>query len=405
MCPDKSTGSQNKSNFDVLVLGAGAAGLMCALTAGQRGQRVLVLETSGKAGKKILMSGGGRCNFTNMHTTADDFLSSNPHFCKSALSQYTQWDFVALVEQHGISYHEKAPGQLFCDDSSKQILAMLLSECEQASVRIVTRCDIESVTHNSQYSVQTSRGRFVADKLVVATGGLSVPTLGGSGFAYELARQFRLRVLPVSPGLVPFTFSDYMRDLSQRLSGLSLLATASSDRAAFTENILFTHRGLSGPAILKLSSHWSSGEQITLDLLPASNMATELAAARKSHPRGLMRTLLARYLPRKLVLELEGLWWEEAAERPVAEWSGAALALLAERLHGWKLKPSGTEGYRTAEVTLGGVDTDALSSKTLEVKGQPGLYFVGEALDVTGNLGGFNFQWAWSSGYVAGMSV
>lgn len=391
--------------FDVVILGAGAAGLMCAMTAGQRGRRVLVLERANKVGKKIIMSGGGRCNFTNLHVAPDRFLSANQDFCRSALSRYTQWDFIDLVKRHGIAFHDKGQGQLFCDGSSKAILDMLLTECERAGARIETRYEVEAIDGGSGFQIRTDRGAFTAGALVVATGGLSIPSLGGSGFGYDMAKQFGLRVLPCRPGLVPFTFTDAFRDLSERLSGLSVPARVSTGRHAFTDAILFTHRGLSGPAVLQLSSYWQPGESVVVDLLPERD-ATELFQSLKlTQPRAMLRTALSRHLPKNLVAELEALWWAEWANRSLTELPKRLLAEIASRLHAWELRPAATEGYRTAEVTVGGVDTRELSSKTMASRSHPGLHFIGEVVDVTGHLGGFNFQWAWSSGRAAGEAV
>jgi len=392
---------------DLIVIGAGAAGLMCAITAAKRGRRVLVLERSNKIGKKILMSGGGRCNFTNLHITPDRYISANPHFCKSALSRYTQFDFIALVEKHGIEYFEKETvdglsGQLFCRQSAKLIVAMLKTECQQAGVEIKLNCDIEKVEPG--FHLKTSSGDFSCPALVVATGGLSVPSLGGSGFGYELAGNFGLRVQAESAGLVPFTFTDDMHDVCGRLSGVSIEAILSNDRQSFREDVLFTHRGLSGPAALQLSSYWQPGEPIIANLLPDLDAWKLLLNWKQGHPRTLLRTQLDHHLPRKLVLELQQMWWPELAETALAEWPNIWLEAIAQQLGGWSLKPASTEGYRTAEVTLGGVDTRDLSSKTMEST-TPGLYFIGEVVDVTGHLGGFNFQWAWSSGFVAGQAV
>lgn len=392
--------------YDTIIIGAGAAGLMCALTAGQRGRRVLVLDRSNKAGKKILMSGGGRCNFTNLHVAPERFISANPHFCKSALSRYTQWDFIELVERHGIEYFEKETvnglsGQLFCRQSSKQIVALLLNECATAGVEIRTGCETETVRHKDGYSLETSQGVFSAETLVVASGGLSIPSLGGSGFGYQLAQQFGLRLLPTSAGLVPFTFSGDLKELCSRLSGLSCEVILNLDEASFREDILFTHRGLSGPAALQLSSYWKPGESIQLNLLPGQDPARLLAGWKLEHTKALLRTQLSTQLPRKLVLELEALHWPELRETPLAEWPDRLLEETARTLQAWELKPAATEGYRTAEVTLGGVDTRDLSSKTMESE-IPGLFFIGEVVDVTGHLGGFNFQWAWASAQAAG---
>jgi predicted Rossmann fold flavoprotein len=412
---------------DVVVIGAGAAGLMCAITAARRGRRVLVLERSNKVGKKILMSGGGRCNFTNLHVAPDRYLSANPHFCRSALSRYTQWDFIAWVEHSGIEYFEKETvnglsGQLFCRDSAKLIVAMLMDECRHLDIEVKLNCEILAVAHASAswtapghigndqpsahggFQLITNQGEFSTETLVVAAGGLSIPSLGGSAMGYELARCFGLRQLTTVAGLVPFTFSDAMHDVFGRLSGVSTEAVLSNERQAFREDILFTHRGLSGPAALQISSYWRSGESIMVNLLPDQNVPGLLLEWKRDHAKSLMRSCLDRQLPRKLVLELEQLWWPGLAETALAQWPRVDLDAVAGQLSGWSLKPAGTEGYRTAEVTLGGVDTRDLSSKTMEST-TPGLFFIGEVVDVTGHLGGFNFQWAWSSGYVAGQAV
>jgi predicted Rossmann fold flavoprotein len=396
-----------------VVIGAGAAGLMCAIAAGQRGRRVLVLERANKPGKKILMSGGGRCNFTNLYVEPENFLSENPHFCKSALSRYSQWDFIDLVCQHGIGYHEKTLGQLFCDDSSKDILNMLLDEVEKAGVTLKIQCEITQVSFEGSYQLQTSEGEIKAESVVVASGGLSVPTLGGSDFGYQLAEQFGHTLVPLRPALVPFTFTDGFKLLSEKLSGVSVRARihtevdtkVGANEQSFLENILFTHRGLSGPAVLQISSYWREGLSVTVDLLPETNCQVFLTEQKQQQPKSMLRTVLSQLLPKKLVLELETMWWPEQAEKPLAELPELLLSGIADKIHGWKLKPSGTEGYRTAEVTLGGVDTNAVSSKTMESLKQPSLYFVGEVLDVTGHLGGFNFQWAWASGFAAGQVV
>jgi len=415
---------------DLIVIGAGAAGLMCAITAAKRGKHVLVLERSNKAGKKILMSGGGHCNFTNLHVTPDRYLSANPHFCKSALSRYTQWDFIDHVERHGIEYFEKETvnglsGQLFCKQSSKLILAMLMDECRKRSVEIRLNCEIESVLHSTAswhaktgksgdsqapttpgegFHLVTNQGRFSSETLVVAAGGLSIPSLGGSDIGYELAKNFGLRLQATTPGLVPFMFTDAMHDICENLSGVSAEVYLSNDRQVFREDLLFTHRGLSGPAALQMSSYWNPGEPVTANLLPDHDAMELLQNWKRQQPRSLLRTQLVHVLPRKLVLELEGLWWPELAETALAEWPNVWMEAIAQKLGGWLLKPAGTEGYRTAEVTLGGVDTRDLSSKTMESI-IPGLFFIGEVVDVTGHLGGFNFQWAWSSGVVAGGAI
>ena len=376
---------------------------MCAAVAGKRGRRVAVLEGCNRVGKKILMSGGGRCNFTNLHCSPAEYTSANPHFCKSALSRYTQWDFVALVEEHGIPYHEKTAGQLFCDVSSKDIVRMLERECAEAGVSIVTDCDVASVTCDGHYTAISSAGEFSAESLVVATGGLSIPRMGATDFGYRLARQFGVKILETRAGLVPFTFSGAMHELTTRLSGVSVDATVTTNRASFTESILFTHRGLSGPAALQASSYWLPGEKLIIDLFPGRNCCDLLLEAKRDKPAALLRTVLAEHLPKALVLELQSLLWAPDAEKPLQEFADESLRLLGREMQAWALKPAATEGYRTAEVTLGGVDTDELSSKTMESRRQPGLYFVGEVVDVTGHLGGYNFQWAWASGRAAGM--
>jgi predicted Rossmann fold flavoprotein len=390
------------NDYDVIILGGGAAGLMCAIAAGNRGRRVLVLEGSNKIGKKILMSGGGRCNFTNLHCEPSQFISANPNFCISALSRYTQWEFIALVENHGIAYHEKTAGQLFCDESSKNILAMLETECRQASVRIVTRCGITSVEKNERFCIASAQGDFTAASLVVATGGLSIPKMGASDFGYRLARQFGLKLRETHAGLVPFTFSGATHEMTGRLSGISVPAILGLGDVSFAESILFTHRGLSGPAALQLSSYWNPGDEIHLDLFPENNAASLLLDAKTTQPRALLRTILSEALPRALILELQQLFWSKVADKPLAEIPNEVLQEIASGLHDWTLRPAGTEGYRTAEVTLGGIDTDELSSRTMESRRQPGLYCIGEVVDVTGHLGGFNFQWAWSSAQAAG---
>ncbi|MCW8881450.1 MAG: NAD(P)/FAD-dependent oxidoreductase [Sedimenticola sp.] len=388
--------------YDVVIIGAGAAGLMCAATAAVRGRRVLLLDSSKKVGKKILMSGGGRCNFTNLTVEPDNYVSANPHFCKSALKRFTQWDFIALVEQYGIAYHEREHGQLFCDESARDILDMLLAECDKAGVSLVKGCVVESISYSSSYQINTAQGVYQTESLVIATGGLSIPTMGSSGFGYDVARQFGLKVLPQRAGLVPFAFSDRIKGVTERLSGIAIPVSMTSGERTFSEQMLFTHRGLSGPVVLQISNYWQPGESVTIDLLPGVDAIAWLLSLKKVHPKGSLKNLLAKRLPKKLVLELVTLYWAEWGERIIAELPDHQLNQIARLLNGWVLRPAGTEGYRTAEVTLGGVDTDELSSKTLECKRQPGLYFIGEVIDVTGHLGGFNFQWAWSSGYAAG---
>ncbi|GAA6131263.1 NAD(P)/FAD-dependent oxidoreductase [Halopseudomonas sabulinigri] len=403
--------SNSPADFDVIVLGAGASGLFCAFTAAQRGRRVLVLERANKIGKKILMSGGGRCNFTNQVVEPGNFLSRNPHFCKSALTRYNQWEFIALVEQHGIDYEERKHSQLFCKDSAKQIVAMLEDECISAGVEIRTQCELDRLEALAGEDVQRYRlhlqhngraGRLTCTSLVVATGALSVPTLGGSGLGYELAEQFGLKLIPRQAGLVPFMFSDAMKPVCERLSGLALDIEVSCNGQSFSEAMLFTHRGISGPAILQISNYWSPGDHISIDLLPGVDAVDWLLQGKREQPRSRLKTRLGQLLAKGLVAELQQLWWPQDDDTALAEFSDRQLGDIGQQLNAWRLKPSATEGYRTAEVTLGGVDTDDVSSKTMEAKRQPGLFFIGEVLDVTGHLGGFNFQWAWSSGFTAG---
>ncbi len=385
---------------DVIVIGGGAAGLMCAGVAGARGRRVVLLEHNETVGRKIAISGGGRCNFTNTLTTAKNFISSNPHFAKSALARYTPSDFVALVERHRIRYHEKKLGQLFCDESSRLIIEMLLGECDDARVDIRTSCGVRAVRKEELFTLETNRGTFECESLVVATGGLSIPKLGATDFGYVLARQFGLKVLSPVPALVPFTLARGDLDAFKTLSGVSVHARVSACGAEFVENILFTHRGLSGPAILQISSYWSRGETVSIDLLPGIDARELLERERASAAE--LSTLLARHLPRRFAQS----WCEMYAPRgPLRGLSVAELRAAAERLNDWRVEPAGTEGFLKAEVTRGGVDTDELSSKTLEARRAPGLYFIGEVVDVTGQLGGYNFQWAWASGYAAGQYV
>ena len=392
-------------NYDVIIIGGGASGLMCAITAGQRGRKVLVIERSKKPGRKILMSGGGRCNFTNLNMGPEFFLSQNPHFCKSSLSRYTQWDFISLVEKYSIPYHERDHGQLFCDDSAKNILSMLLEECDQAGVDILPLCEVTNIALNENYQLKTTNGQFSTKSLVIATGGLSIPRMGSTGFGYQIADQFGHSIVPNTAGLVPFTFTDPLLSIFARLSGIAIPVRVSAGNKSFLENILFTHRGLSGPVILQASNYWQSGGNIFIDLLPDQGMESILKKFKQTQPKSLLRTVLNQHLPKSLVGELEQLWWQEYSEKKLADFSDQSLVDIAQKINSWELKPSGTEGYRTAEVTLGGVNTNELSSKTMESNKQPGLYLIGEVIDVTGHLGGYNFQWAWSSGYAAGLSV
>jgi len=390
-------------SYDVVVLGGGAAGLMCARVAGQRGLKVLVIEVSNKLGKKILMSGGGRCNFTNLDVTSEHFICDNPHFVKSALGQYSQWDFITLVEQHGVKYHEKSLGQLFCDNSAKDILKILTDECAAANVQIRVNCEVSRVVRNERYVLSTNQGEVSAASLVVATGGLSIPTLGGAtGLGYRLAEQFGLRVNNTEASLVPMTLSGKWHDFAAALSGVSVPVVASVSNKGFAENLLFTHRGLSGPAILQLSNYWHSGEVINIDLLPNVKLETLFLETKQKTPQRRIHQLLTEYLPKSLVSAMQRLWWLDVS---LQEFKNDTLKKLAEQIHNWQLTPSGTEGYRTAEVTRGGVDVSSISSKTMQVVDQPDLFFIGEVLDVTGHLGGYNFQWAWSSGYVAGINI
>lgn len=386
---------------DVLVIGAGAAGLMCAITAGQRGRRVLVLDHANKPGKKILMSGGGRCNFTNLGVTPAQYLSANPHFCKSALARYTPADFIALVEKHRIAYHEKELGQLFCDESSKLIVRMLLDECAAAGVRIETSCAVERVRKTDEgFTALTANGEVHADSLVVASGGLSIPSMGATGFGYELARQFGHNVLPTRAGLVPLTLSGKHLEHYQDLAGVALpVAEARVGKRSFRAGLLFTHRGISGPSILQISSYWHAGDELRIDLSPEQDIGDWLIAQRAERPAAELRNVLGDLLPRRLAQRLCELW---LGSKPMRQYRDADLNDIGARLHDWPIVASGTEGYRTAEVTLGGVDTDGLSSSTMQSKHVPGLYFIGEVVDVTGWLGGYNFQWAWASGRAAG---
>ncbi len=441
------------NNFDVIIIGAGASGLYCALTAGRRGRRVLVIDHANKAGKKILMSGGGRCNFTNYFVEPEHFIGENQHFCKSALSRYPSWEFIAMVEQHNIAYHEREHGQLFCDDSAQDIVTMLLDECaavgvqvrlntqvEQVQVDQLTVNDIEDEQANNKNAKakhkQNSVNRFQlmtskklskkelkentdkqkpaqtlysCESLVVATGGLSIPTMGASGLGYELAQQFGHQLLRTDPSLVPFTFTDKTGELLRALSGISLPVIASNTRTSFKLPLLFTHRGLSGPAMLQLSNYWQTGESIEINLLPDFDITELLLTHKKQHPKQLIRTVLSENtdnaLPKKLLTALQSVLWEEVKDIELANIKDERLTEIGRAINGWQLKPSGTEGYRTAEVTRGGVNTDEVSSKTMESKLQDSLYFIGEVLDVTGWLGGYNFQWAWASGFVCGEVV
>ncbi|MCU7554755.1 NAD(P)/FAD-dependent oxidoreductase [Alteromonas sp. ASW11-19] len=386
---------------DVIVIGAGAAGLFCAAEAGKRGRRVEVLDHAKKVGRKILMSGGGRCNFTNMYASAENFLSENPHFCKSALSRYTQWDFIALVNKHGIPYHEKTLGQLFCDNAASDIVKMLMKECADVGATVTTRCEILSVDKQADgYVLSTSLGDYQCESLVIATGGLSMPKLGATPFGYKLAEQFGLNVLPTRAGLVPFTLHEEQKQVLSELSGVAVDVSASCNDTAFREAMLFTHRGLSGPAMLQISSYWQPGDTLHLNTLPHENAHTWLTQSKADSPDALLATCLARLFPKRMVQIL--IAYHNWPNKPVKQLTHSELEAIAETLANWQIKPNCTEGYRTAEVTLGGVDTNELSSKTMMAKNVEGLYFIGEVVDVTGWLGGYNFQWAWSSGWAAG---
>lgn len=388
---------------DVIILGAGAAGLMCAAVAGQRGRSVIVLEQSRVPAEKIRISGGGRCNFTNIHTSPSNFLSDNPRFCVSALKSYTQQDFIALVEKHRIAYHEKTRGQLFCDGSAQQIIEMLLSECRAARAQLKLGVKISEVAQtDGGFSIDTDAGKFACESLVIATGGPSIPKIGGSGFGYRIAQQFGMTVIAPRAALVPLTFDAEMLAQFKPLSGVAVEAEVSCGKARFDEALLFTHRGLSGPAILQISSYWQMGHDIAVDLTPSIDLLDLLKQARKERPRQELATVLADVLPKRLA--------QLVAERVngpmrLADFSDKALQAAVTAVRDWRITPAGTEGYRTAEVTLGGVDTAGLSSRTFESSSVPGLFFIGEVVDVTGHLGGFNFQWAWSSGHAAGRHV
>ncbi|MGR7757437.1 NAD(P)/FAD-dependent oxidoreductase [Klebsiella aerogenes] len=391
--------------FDAIVIGAGAAGMFCAAQAGQLGCRVLLLDNGKKPGRKILMSGGGRCNFTNMYVEPAAYLSQNPHFCKSALARYTQWDFIELVGKYGIAWHEKTLGQLFCDDSAEQIVNLLLSECEKGGVQIRLRSEILSVERDEQgYRLQVNGETLTAKKLVIASGGLSMPGLGASPFGYKVAEQFGLKVLPTRAGLVPFTLHKPLLEQLQVLSGVSVPSTITAENGTlFRENLLFTHRGLSGPAVLQISSYWQPGEFVTVNLLPDCDLEAFLNEQRGAHPNQSLKNTLAMQLPKRLVECLQQLG--QIPDVTLKQLNVRDQQALVETLTAWRVQPNGTEGYRTAEVTLGGVDTNELSSRTMEARKAPGLYFIGEVMDVTGWLGGYNFQWAWSSAWACAQAL
>ncbi|MCX0498628.1 BaiN/RdsA family NAD(P)/FAD-dependent oxidoreductase [Erwinia billingiae] len=390
--------------FDVIIIGAGAAGLFCAAQAGQRGKRVLLLDNGKKAGRKILMSGGGRCNFTNLFIEPAAYLSQNPHFCKSALARYTQWDFIDLINRHGIAWHEKTLGQLFCDESAQQVVDLLLKECEAGKVTVRLRSEVLSVSRDETYRLELNGDTVQADKLVIATGGLSMPGLGASPFGYKIAEQFGLKVFPTRAGLVPFTLHKPLLEQLQTLSGVAVPATVTAeDGPVFKEALLFTHRGLSGPAVLQLSSYWLPGEFVTINLSPERELGAFINEERDAHPNQSLKNTLAKVLPRRLVDSLQLLG--HVPECTLKQLNSRQQAELVALLHNWRIQPNGTEGYRTAEVTLGGVDTSVLSSKTMEARDVPGLYFIGEVVDVSGWLGGYNFQWAWASAWACAQAM
>ena len=402
-----------QSEYDVIIIGAGASGLMCALTAGERGRRVLVLDHANKIGKKIIISGGGRCNFTNMYTEPGNYLSNNSHFCKSALSRYTQWDFQWLVDKYLIAWHEKTLGQLFCDDRSQQIVDLLVSECRDAGVTIRTKTTVEQIAYQqgekSVYRLKTTLGEFTSRSLVVATGGLSFPTMGATGFGYEVAEQFGHELTPVRPALVPFTMPKKWLEHFAELSGVSAEIIATCNGQSFRENLLITHRGVSGPAILQVSSYWNENDKVQINWLPGIAIYDWLKESQEQRPKAETHTILSQHMTKRLAHALcqqsKLRLITESGQKTMNHYSNAELEQLTEALEEWELAPNGTEGYKKAEVTLGGVSTDKVSSKTFESRLQPGLFFIGEVLDVTGHLGGFNFQWAWASGHCAGQYV
>ncbi|MDO8926547.1 MAG: NAD(P)/FAD-dependent oxidoreductase [Sideroxyarcus sp.] len=390
----------NVQKIDVLIIGAGAAGMMCALTAAQRGRSVLLLDHAHKLAEKIRISGGGRCNFTNLNAKPENYLSLNPHFCRSALARFTPQHFIAMLDRHGIGYHEKTLGQLFCDDESEAIIAMLKSECDTAGVHWCMPCEAGEIRRGSSFTVNTARGIIESASLVIATGGLSIPKIGATPFGYKVAEQFGVPMTRLKPGLVPLNFHPEEWAAYADLSGASLEAVVSFGKHSFRENLLFTHRGLSGPAILQISSYWEPGEPLDIDLLPDHDMREIFAQQRGS--KMLLGNFLAQYLPKRLA-DIVAMKW--AQNLPLNQCADKELRALADKLKHWQITPTGTLGYSKAEVTCGGVDTRALSSKTMECNDVPGLFFIGEVMDVTGQLGGYNFQWAWASGYAAGQAV
>src|SRR6266404_4919236 len=388
--------------FDVVILGAGAAGLMCAMTAGRRGKRVLLIERGDSAGAKILISGGGRCNFTNLEVRPERFISGNPHFCKSALSRYTQHDFIALVERHRIKYHEKTLGQLFCDGSAREILAMLLRECDAAGVDLRVGHNFTEITRADRFRIESDRGSFVSPAIVLATGGLSIPKLGATSFSYDAARRFGLKVIEPKPGLVPLKMAGDTLELCQTLSGVSVDSIVSCGRDSFRENILFTHRGLSGPAILQISSYWEKGETISIDLAPELDVESFLKDRRRTRPKAEVKTILSEIVPARLA---QAIAERVAAADSIANLPDRSLLAIVNSLRRFEVRPTESEGWGKAEVTVGGIDTSGLSSKTMAARAVPGLYAIGEAVEVSGWLGGYNFQWAWSSGWCAGEAI
>ena len=386
-------------HYDVVIIGAGAAGMMCAIEAGKRGRSVLIIDHAKKAGDKIRISGGGRCNFTNLDAKFDRFLSQNPRFCISALKRYSQHDFIKLVEKHNISYHEKTLGQLFCDHSAQDIIAMLLKEMDDAGVELKLKTSVKRITHDDTYWITLDHDEVTATSLVIASGGKSIPKMGATGFGYDIAEQFGVPLTDIRPALVPLTFSDETLDRVKPLSGVSVESSVKHQKTVFDEDLLFTHRGLSGPSILQISSYWREGDEITVDLARGQNIAEKLKSLRGEAGKQSITNVLARLIPAKLahmIIEQTDL------SGNLADQSNAKLDQIGNLINAWTIKPAGSEGYRTAEVTLGGVETSALNAKTMEAKNQSGLYFIGEVVDITGWLGGYNFQWAWSSGWVCG---
>ncbi|MCP5073903.1 MAG: NAD(P)/FAD-dependent oxidoreductase [Rhodobacteraceae bacterium] len=389
-------------NWDVVIVGAGAAGMMCAIEAGRRGRRVLLIDHASSVGEKIRISGGGRCNFTNLDIRPERFLSRNPRFAVSALARYTQWDFIDLLVGHGITYHEKTLGQLFCDTSARDVVQMLLRELQSAGVTLRLQCSVQDIRKGDAFELQTSLGSIRSDALVIASGGKSIPKMGATGFGYSVAEQFELPIVETRPGLVPLTFAQQVLEQVRPLAGISVQASVRKDKTIFEEGLLFTHRGLSGPSILQISSYWREGDSLTVDLCRNADVLAQLQAQRRTRGRQSVATLLAESLPKKLA---DAIVQECGITGTLADQSDKSLREISNRVQNWRIKPVGSEGYRTAEVTLGGVDTDVLDARTLQAKSVPGLFFIGEVVDVTGWLGGYNFQWAWSSGWAAGQVV